>query len=151
MSARITQDIIKSERIIQYTKCFKFDNGKFACQVEGCTAHLSDKSAAIRHLKSLHQKIVTAIKTEKDAFLDENLIEIKFKVNITTVWNTILQMIVFSALPYVFVQSAGFRELIKPFVTAFKNAGINFSSMNRTYKQNSMRRQLKLEHELPVK
>lgn len=62
MDLKISEESVIVNKISQYTKCFIILNGRFHCQVDDCTNSLSDKSAAIRHLKGVHPEITTAIK-----------------------------------------------------------------------------------------
>lgn len=128
MSGNITPDLIINENIGHYTKCFKVLEGKFVCQIGECTCKFTDKSAGARHLKSKHPEIVVAINRLKgNQSAHDNSIEIRMKINPTTIWNAILQMIIFGALPFATVHSAGFRNLIKPFITGFNQVGIDFT------------------------
>lgn len=54
-------------------------------------------------------------------------IPIRTETNPTKIWNAIIQMIIFGALPFAIVNSQGFRYLIKPYAEAFKRAGAFFS------------------------
>lgn len=126
MDTRITEEKILIEKITQYTKCFKEENHKFACQVDSCKSVLSDKSAAIRHLKSHHSEIVAAIQSHKTDSQNTDLIEIRVKINPSKVWDSILQMIVFGALSFTILNLEGFPYLLKPYVNAFKSNGLRF-------------------------
>lgn len=149
MSGNITIDIIKLEKINQYVKCFEISGDHFFCQVKECTSKLTDKSAAIRHLKCKHPEIATAINELKNNQPAEaDLIDIRTKSSPIKIWNAILQMIIFGALPFAIVQSSGFRLLVKPFVTAFNRAGIKFAvnvsnlQVNIEEKANEIKRQI---------
>lgn len=126
MTQPLTEEIIISDNINQYLKCFEEEDGKFKCSVAACDKKLSEKSAAIRHLKSLHPTIASTVDSVK--VLDKaDAIEVKTKINPIKFWNAILQLIIFSALPFRILNSKGFRYIIKPYVTGFKQAGIHFT------------------------
>lgn len=122
-----TEESIIAENINQYTKCFQEIEDKFQCLVQGCGKKLSEKSAAIRHLKTVHPEITKAINGLKGVDTTKNRIEIKSKTNLSSFWNAIVQLIVFCALPFEIVQSKGFQYLIKPHIDAFKRVGVQFA------------------------
>lgn len=123
MAAIITEESVIQNNISQYLKCFEKENGKFKCLVEECGQKLSDKSVAIRHLKSKHPNIVKSIDSAK-ATKKPECIEIKSRIIPTHFWNAILQLMIFNALPFAILKSQGFRYLIKPYIAAFEQAGI---------------------------
>lgn len=127
MDLKISEENVIADKITQYTKCFIISNGRLHCQIDGCASSLSDKSAAIRHLKGVHPEITAAIDGQKKAGSVHDLIEVRTKINPSILWNAILQMIIFGSLPFTTVQSPGFRYLINPFVTTFNEAGVNFA------------------------
>lgn len=95
MTQPLTEEIIISDNINQYLKCFEEEDGKFKCSVAACDKKLS---AAIRHLKSLHPTIASTVDSVK--VLDKaDAIEVKTKINPIKFWNAILQLIICSALP----------------------------------------------------
>lgn len=80
-------------------------------------------------MKRHHQDIVRAvdgIKKKNQTDKDES-IHIHAETNPRKIWNAILQIIIFSAIPFAFVNSKGFRYLIKPYVDAFQKVGIKFT------------------------
>lgn len=131
MAERITKEIILEKAINTYTKCFNIsnENKKYECLVDTCTKSLADQASAIKHLKRHHQDIVRAvdgIKNKNQTDKDES-IHIHAETNPRKIWNAILQIIIFSAIPFAFVNSKGFRYLIKPYVDAFQKVGIKFT------------------------
>lgn len=83
------------------------------------------KSGAIRHLQRKHIEIKNLIDVAK----------IEKNNSPTQTWNAILHLIIFSALPLCIVQTQGFRFLLKPFITAFQSAGINFAVNRHSVRQ----------------
>lgn len=137
MDTRITEEIIKSEKITQYVKCFEVIDGKHKCLVEQCESILSNNSAAIRHLKGKHKNVVKTIDDSKNAQGEADSIDVKFTARTETLWNVILYMIVLSATPFAFLKSKGFQYLIQPFTIAFRLAGIDFT-VNRKNTQSKI-------------
>lgn len=135
---RITEEIIKSEKILQYVKCFEnTEDGRYKCLVDECNSSLSSSSAAVRHLKNQHKNIVNSIDSLKKEPTQDNLIEVKFKASPIMVWNAIMQIIVFGAIPFTILKSKGFRYLLNPFTAAFRSAGLKYS-VNRTNTQSKI-------------
>lgn len=122
----ITKDNVNDQKIIQYIDCFDESNGQFKCLVAGCTSILKHNSTSIRHLKKKHAEIKEAIDVNRSDF-SRNGVVIRIQSTPLQIWNAILQLVIFSALPLCIVQAQGFQCLLKPFVTAFKSIGIDFS------------------------
>lgn len=136
MATRITEDSIISENINQYIKCFELTGGRYKCLVEQCTSSLAQNQSAIRHLKKHHPTISHAVdncKQEKDPASTE----IKFNACLESVWNAILQIIVFGAIPFTFLTSKGFQFFLRPYIIAFHSAGLEFS-VNRISTQSKI-------------
>lgn len=135
MAEQISDEDIIIENINQYIKCFTLLNGRYKCNVAGCTSNLSDKSSSIRHLKRVHPELTEAIDANKKQQISPDSIEIRTKVNPSKIWNAVAQMIIFGAIPFAILLSKGFRYLIEPFAVAFRNVGLNFP-MNALHLQN---------------
>lgn len=127
MAEQISDEDVIIENINQYTKCFTLSNGRFQCNAAGCTSKLSYKSSAIRHLKAVHPDLAAAIDANKKSKNSTKSIEIRATVDPAKIWNAITHMIVFCAVPFAILQSKGFRYMIEPFATAFRNSGLNFT------------------------
>lgn len=125
MAEQLTDEDIIIENINQYIKCFTVSNGRFQCNVAGCTSILSDKSSSIRHLKRVHPDLATAIDANKKQQNSTDLIEIRAKAEPSKIWNAVAHMIIFGAIPFAILLSKGFRFLMEPFAAALKNAGLN--------------------------
>lgn len=135
---QITEEKIKTEKITQYIKCFEAEeNGRFKCLVGDCDSIVSNSSASIRHLKSLHKNIAEAIDGLKKEQLQDGLIEVKFRANPVKVWNAIMDIIVFGAIPFTILKSTGFRYFIDPFINAFRSSGLHYS-VNRINTQSKI-------------
>lgn len=137
MATRINVDTIKTDQISQYIKCFDAIDGRYKCKVEQCHSALSKNSAAIRHLKNSHQDVAQAIDDCKKEQSHAGSIEVKSMASLEMVWNAILQIIVFGAIPFSFLTSKGFQFFIRPYAIAFHSAGIDFS-VNRVNTQSKI-------------
>lgn len=135
---RITVETIKSEKILQYVKCFEItEDRRHKCLVDECNSIVSSSSAAVRHLKTQHKNIVNSINNLKKEPTQDDLTEVKFKASPIMVWNAIMQIIVFGAIPFTILKSKGFRYLLNPFIAAFRSAGLQYS-VNRTNTQSKI-------------
>lgn len=133
MDERITKEIVFEKNITTYSKCFKLSETnqnqkqRYDCLVGTCVGSFANMSVAIRHLKNSHAKISKSIDCLKKKIQTDASIPIRTETNPTKIWNAIIQMIIFGALPFAIVYSQGFRYLIKPYAEAFKRAGVFFS------------------------
>lgn len=106
---------------------------KFACMIENCKSEYSDKSGAIRHLRKHHPEIHKAIDENKlNTELTENelvkkLIEVRVKVNPEDIWNACVDLVTINSLPLSFVEYAGFKKILNPYVTSLKLKGIDLT------------------------
>lgn len=126
VTSEINVDVVQKDQIFAYVDCFESSNQKYKCLVAGCTASLSNKSAAIKHLKGVHKDVYEAVNTMKSKQTSKTC-DIKIVESPAKIWHAILQLVIFCALPFSIVQEWGFQLLIKPYVTAFKSTNSNFS------------------------
>lgn len=129
----VSENYVKENSISEYLGCFNKvveTNGdtKYQCLAEKCCSVLSEKSSAIRHLKLQHKKIYNAIKNLKDSKGSEKAeeLELRVKVKLKDIWDGCLELVTRKGLPLSFVDSDGFKKIIKPYSIALKNQGINF-------------------------
>lgn len=127
MDIEITEAYINSEKIDKYIQCFHFSNEKFICKVKECNSSFGKNSSAIRHLKAVHHKIASAIETIKIGQTKPESVEIRVKISLSEIWNSIVRLIVFNGLPFMIINSTGFRNLVKPFVNGLKDIGIDLT------------------------
>lgn len=125
MAAIITEEIVLLDNIKHYLSFFEKINNKFKCLVTQCSKKYADKASATRHLKKQHPEIVTAIDGLKYTEKTDANIEIKAKTNPIKLMNAIIQLIVFHAIPFAFLNSKGFRYIMK-YIDSFKQVGISF-------------------------
>lgn len=131
----ITEDNLITKKIVRYIDCFdEKSHGQFTCLITGCKSSLSRKSCAIKHLHRKHTEIKNLIDVAKSE-KNQSIPTVQIDVTPSQVWNAILQLIIFSALPLCIVQTQGFRFLLKPFITAFQSAGINFAVNRHTVRK----------------
>lgn len=97
------------------------------CEADGCSVILSDKSTAIRHFKHLHPELAQAVDKIKSQNRENEFksVDIRVQMQPSDLWNAIIRLIIFNALPFSIVKSQGFRYLINPFIIGFKRAGLN--------------------------
>lgn len=128
---RINVDSIEQCKVDRYIYCFeKKENLKFSCSVGDCKAILSNSTTAIRHLRRFHPEIVEKINQNKNAVeLANKPVKIEIVMSPAQLWKSILQLIVFSAVPFSIINSEGFKNLTQPIIDGFKNIG-NTISMN---------------------
>lgn len=124
---QITTQNIQDEKIRNYTDCFKAVGKKLQCEADGCSVILSDKSTAIRHFKHLHPELAQAVDKIKSQNRENEFksVDIRVQMQPSDLWNAIIRLIIFNALPFSIVKSQGFRYLINPFIIGFKRAGLN--------------------------
>lgn len=104
---------------------------KWFCKLTDCSASLSDKSCAIRHLRLNHRDIYDAIQNNKqsakDSEVDKSSFDIRVKVDIKLIEEACVELITRNAFPLCFVEYPAFKKIIKPYEIAFKQQGTPFS------------------------
>lgn len=134
----ITLEYVRENSTSQFIDCFEEaqidGKKKFLCGVRNCKSALSEKSAAIRHLKKHHQEICTevgAMKLRKKDMVDnpniQQMFEIRVKVNINDIRNACVELITANALPIRIVEQPAFKKILQPYVTALQLRGIELN------------------------
>lgn len=120
---------LRNQNIVNYLQCFdekKFsndENSRIVCKVIGCNKSYSDKTGAIRHLKSKHHQYVDVINCNKDTESNkkETQLDIRVKVNPDKIWNACVDLVCENSFPICFVEYPAFKEIIGPYSEAFKS------------------------------
>lgn len=128
---------IVENRVNQIIWCFEkklLENSskeKWFCKLTDCSASLSDKSCAIRHLRLNHRDIYNVIQSNKqsakDSEVDRCSFDIRVKVDIKLIEEACVELITKNALPLCFVEYPAFEKIIKPYEVAFEQQGTPFS------------------------
>lgn len=113
---------------------------KFFCKFCNCAGKsFSSKSSAIRHLRTNHKEVhkdITRKKAKKQDGCDFPAdIEIRVKVNVSEIWDAIVELVVFNSLSLNSLKGDAFKKLIKPYVVALELRGIKLSVTPETTKK----------------
>lgn len=132
---------IKELKITSFINCFEksLDCPRWDCLIDGCFANLSEKSAAIRHLKRKHQTIYNLIQITKSSQIEVEKIssefEFRVRINVDSIWDGCIRMVTENGLPLSFVESIGFKKIIKPYKIALATKGIHLGISCYTIKR----------------
>lgn len=144
-----------TENIESFIQCFekKFfgSEQKFVCKL--CCEidkNYTAKSSAIR-LKRSHSQIYNDIKQKKtqtnDCELPKN-IEIRVKVNVSDIWDAVVELVVFNSLSLNSSKSDSFQKLIRPYVVALQLKGIRLNITPETVRKKIEEKSLRIKHKI---
>lgn len=145
---------IISKDFKQSIQCFDIrenENKKaiFSCCVDNCDKKYTDKSAAIRHIRTGHKEIYNAINTNKvnqtnKAQMNPTL-ELRVRVNPKEIVNACVDLITVNALPLSALEYPAFKKILEPYVIALKLKGIDLIINRRNIKDEINKRALKIK------
>lgn len=135
---RISIESVRDDQIQNYICCFSLslsdELGKlvYFCRVDACVNSYVDKSGAIKHLRVHHKNVYTAIRQNKNDFVNAGTektetFDIRVKVNLMDIRNACVDLIVFHAMPLCAVEYPAFKRILQPYLTALERQGINLA------------------------
>lgn len=108
---------------------------KFCSEIE---KNYAAKSSAIRHLKTSHSETYNNIKQkkiQKEECETPKEIELRVKVNVSDIWDCVIELVAFNSLSLNSLESPVFQKIIKPYAVALEMKGIRLHVTAETAKR----------------
>lgn len=151
---KLDENDIKNLKITSFINCFEksIDCSRWDCLIKGCNINLSEKSAAIRHLKRKHQSIYNMIQITKSSQIEDEKISsgltLRVHIDVDIIWDGCIRMIAENGLPLSFVDSIGFKKIIRPYKVALATKGISLRISRYTIKKAIAERASKIRQQI---
>lgn len=138
---KVTEQYIRDQKLIQYIQCFELNESRYCCLVEGCGSSFISKTTAIKHMRTQHKSLselivankINGLKRGEQGSKDE--VEFRVKVKISDLWNSLIRMVSFNSIPFVFFESKGFKDFFKPLKIGLKDCGARFALNSESLKE----------------